>query len=932
MGLYGKITDIQKLREAWRHVRKNQPAPGVDGVTWDRFDANVDEELKTLYKELMNHTYEAQPVKIVTLHRNDKSREIGMYCMRDKVVQQSAAVELGRMYDYRFSDSTYAYRSNKSALSAVSRIDDEIRKGCVTHALKVDIRHFFDCMQWAHLEAVLRKDIDEDDVIALLRDNCASVHLDTSTGELVPKEVGIYQGSGISPILSNIYLMEFDQWLKQRTQFFIRYSDDMLILGDNEQDLQGLLAEIRTRLNKTGLEIHPDKSQVVSLREGVNYLGYHFDQSGKSIPVKAEENLAERLETMWITSGALRIEDKLAKAAEITGGWEQYFRSDREIATIYEFCAAASQVGKNTDRLRALASRRPALENYARDIMQYLAAFWRQHDESLLELLEYEQYYQIPQPGALQDAVAVRDLLGDYRSLAIVESAENALNVMQDYSDLKSYENASWWMKRKDALDKAVTEIQTVHLDADRQTIKYNRDTAGKILRMLAGRDDVYGKEMIDRNHKRITNLITKPLTEDVIMRHLSGVETLGSYIQRSNATVHYMVIDIDISKRTLLSIKGDGDARRSYLERALAQAQRVEKELEHMGLRGYIEYSGYRGFHVWLFLTEWMPVRYANMLQEVLEGRLENDADLTVEYFPNKTHIKAGKFGQSLKLPFGVHLSSGERSYFYDEGMNPVVDVNGFLDGVARFTIGAIKKAVSSITSQPEERRREVSDDLSVFGELPADVSTVLGGCTLMRYLALKAKSTCYLSHCERQSVLYVFGHLGENGQQFVHQVMSYTLNYNYNTTERFIRKCPESPVSCQKLREQYGKVTAEIGCNCHFKLTKNCYPSPVLHAVVRSEDVQSSITLPVSKRMTEERRQAVIGEINVHARAQECAKRMLELKRQERSLRQSVRKVERELQGILDSEGLDSLEIESGVLMKRPNPDGSVEWVIAL
>mgnify|MGYP006074156915 FL=1 len=96
------------------------------------------------------------------------------------------------------------------------------------------------------------------------------------------------------------------------------------------------------------------------------------------------------------------------------------------------------------------------------------------------------------------------------------------------------------------------------------------------------------------------------------------------------------------------------------------------------------------------------------------------------------------------------------------------------------------------------------------------------------------------YLSHFERLSVLYVFGHKGDEGKEFVHTVMGFTLNYQYSITQKFITKLPEKPVSCVKLREQYKLITAEYGCNCNFKRTKNCYPSPVLHAIKDSGEEQ--------------------------------------------------------------------------------------------
>ena len=81
---------------------------------------------------------------------------------------------------------------------------------------------------------------------------------------------------------------------------------------------------------------------------------------------------------------------------------------------------------------------------------------------------------------------------------------------------------------------------------------------------------------------------------------------------------------------------------------------------------------------------------------------------------------------------------------------------------------------------------------------------------CNLIRFLCQKAKTVHYLNHCERLSILYVFGHLGEEGKEFIHKIMSFTLNYSYQVTQKFILKCPEKPVSCLKLREQYKQISA--------------------------------------------------------------------------------------------------------------------------
>ena len=200
------------------------------------------------------------------------------------------------------------------------------------------------------------------------------------------------------------------------------------------------------------------------------------------------------------------------------------------------------------------------------------------------------------------------------------------------------------------------------------------------------------------------------------------------------------------------------------------------------------------------------------------------------------------------------------------------------------------------------------------------------------MCYLCQKARKTGYLSHFERQSVLYVFGHMGEEGKEFVHQVMSYTLNYQYQVTERFLQKLPGKPVSCVKLREQYRQITAEIGCTCNFKRTKNCYPSPVLHALKSTDAEDGQITIPSSRTLSKEKEKTVYQEINVYRKVQELAEKILGMKRQKRGIDKNITKLERELEQVFDGMQADCLEIEMGLLCRRKKEDGSYEWVIEI
>ncbi|MCR5105800.1 MAG: hypothetical protein K6B68_15310 [Eubacterium sp.] len=142
MSLYTKIIDIQKLRDAWSKVRKNKPAAGVDNITYDQFEESLTVEINTLNRELLDHTYRCRPVKIITIYKGEKSRDIALYSMRDKVVQQSIASELNKIFDKHFSEGTFAYRNNKSALNGIEIINETILSRKYKYYLKADILLF----------------------------------------------------------------------------------------------------------------------------------------------------------------------------------------------------------------------------------------------------------------------------------------------------------------------------------------------------------------------------------------------------------------------------------------------------------------------------------------------------------------------------------------------------------------------------------------------------------------------------------------------------------------------------------------------------------------------------------------------------------------------------------------------------------------------
>ena len=778
MSLYTKIIDMQRLQAAWDKVRRNRPASGTDSVSYESFEANRKQEIKQLNIELLNHEYQVQPVKLIKMQREGKYREISLYTMRDKTVQTSLAMTLTQIYEKTFASCTYAYRSDKSALMAVDILEQEIVKKKYMWSAKLDIASFFDCILLEKLQNMLKKRIREEDVIDLIMQQLKAPSIGEE-GELVEKKTGIYQGSSISPVLSNIYMDDFDHVMETEDIFFLRYSDDMVLLGYDRENVECIVEKIGAIIGKLGLSLNEKKTYIRPIEQGFGFLGYYFDNRGKAIPGKASEKLEISLEDIWLTQSNLTLSERLLKGSQILNGWEQYYREERPIKSIYEYVVLVYMMRYKAE-IRDFAERRKEFVNSYKDIAKYLVDVWKEQERPDLVIWEYEQYFKIPFSGFSGELERyLEEFINLYDSQIILEQAENWTALMQTYSDLGYYDQAEKIMEYvQNMQNESRPQIMTMDIHAkEEKSVKYNLHTLNLMMELFAGREDMYSREVLLSDGRRKCEFVPEPLTCEVIKKHLSGTDTVGTYMVRNNDTVHYLVIDIDVSKKVLLSLN-QKEVPEIYLKEAAQTTVEIMTIIRKMGLKSYAEFSGYRGYHVWLFFLEWIPIRYAYSLIEVFEKKMDNvSSDISVEYFPVQGRKRTGSSGQSIKLPYGFHLLSGNRSYLCGNDMLPVDSLNDMLSSVARYSLADIKRVVAAHISTPATTDRApvpvVQLDLERLGSLSDNVKQVLHSCVLMRYLVNKSMTTGYLPHAERQSILYVFGHMGTEGKEFVHTVM---------------------------------------------------------------------------------------------------------------------------------------------------------------
>ena len=323
--LMEEVCDRKNLEIAWKRVRGNKGSPGVDGMTIDAAVEYLREHWPTIRSQLLEGTYQPQPVRRVEIPKPDGGvRKLGVPCVVDRLIQQSLLQVLQKRWDPTFSEHSYGFRPGRSAHQAVAQAQRYVAEG-YNYVVDIDLEKFFDRVNHDRLMARVAQRVFDKRVLKLIRAFlCAGVMED---GLVLPTDEGAPQGGPLSPLLSNLVLDELDKELERRGHRFCRYADDSNIYVRSQQAGERVMAGIcRFLTSKLRLKVNESKSAVARPEER-KFLGFRItnDGSQRQIAPKALERFRTQIRELTCRTRGVSLPKLVEKLARYLIGWRGYF-------------------------------------------------------------------------------------------------------------------------------------------------------------------------------------------------------------------------------------------------------------------------------------------------------------------------------------------------------------------------------------------------------------------------------------------------------------------------------------------------------------------------------------------------------------------------------------------------------------------------------
>ncbi|MFJ3387461.1 group II intron reverse transcriptase/maturase [Lysinibacillus sp. NPDC086135] len=274
INLIDRIVTNGNLWRAFKKVKENGGAPGVDGITVHELKSHLRKYFEPLKKKLKDGTYQPQPVKRVAIPKSDGGvRYLGIPCVLDRVVQQAILQVIDPIIDPHFSKNSFGFRKGRNAHQAIELAEQYYQEGYRT-VVDCDLKSYFDTIHHQRLRAYLEEFITDKIVLKLIWKFLRSGILDKDI--YIETTEGAPQGGPLSPILANVYLNKLDRELEKRGHRFIRYADDFVIYVKTPRAGERVMTSVKKYIEEDlGLTINEKKSKVCGATSAT-FLGFNI--------------------------------------------------------------------------------------------------------------------------------------------------------------------------------------------------------------------------------------------------------------------------------------------------------------------------------------------------------------------------------------------------------------------------------------------------------------------------------------------------------------------------------------------------------------------------------------------------------------------------------------------------------------------------------
>jgi len=328
-GLMERILSRNNLNMAYKRVKSNKGAGGVDRMQVDEVLPYLKQHGDELLQQIREGKYKPNPVRRVEIPKEEqgKVRKLGIPTVVDRVIQQAIMQELSPLFEPQFHGQSYGFRPQRSAHDALKQCQQNVNDGYI-YVVDMDLEKFFDTVSQSKLTEVLSRTIKDGSVVSLIHKyQKAGV---VENGMFARTDVGVAQGGPLSPLLSNVMLNELDWELESRGHRFVRYADDLMIFCKSRRAAERTLANIIPYIEgKLFLKVNRDKTAVAHISK-VKFLGYGFYRyKGKCrlrVHPKSVKKMKDKILALTSRSNGWSNEFRATRLAQFIRGWVNYFR------------------------------------------------------------------------------------------------------------------------------------------------------------------------------------------------------------------------------------------------------------------------------------------------------------------------------------------------------------------------------------------------------------------------------------------------------------------------------------------------------------------------------------------------------------------------------------------------------------------------------